>query len=68
MPTKLQTHRCQIFLMKKVLNTQNIDIMYCPAGEMLANFKTKPSQGNLFQNFRDAMTGFTLKRETILVD
>ena len=30
-------------------------IAYCPTGDMLANFFTKPFQGSLFHKFQDAL-------------
>ena len=44
-----------------------ITIRHCPTLEMLADFFTKPLQGNLFRSFRDVILGYnhvgTLKRE-----
>ena len=39
------------------LDTNNINIVYCPPGAMLADFYTKPLQGSLFCNFRDVIIG-----------
>ena len=43
-------------------------MIYCPTGEMLADFYTKPLQGNLYRIFRDVIMGLkhisTLKEIT----
>ena len=36
------------FFMKHRLDTKNTNVVYCPTGEMLADFYTKPLQGKLF--------------------
>ena len=46
------------FFIKDRLNTENIKIEYCPTGQMIADFFTKPLQGNLFRNFRDLVLGY----------
>ena len=60
------------FFMKNRFDTENINVVYCPTGEMLADFYTKPLQGSLFRKFRDVIMGLqhisTLKAEPILVD
>jgi len=43
--------------MKDRSESENISVVYCPTEEMLANFFTKPLQGNLFQKFRDVLSG-----------
>ena len=43
--------------MKNRLDTENIKVVYCPTGEMLADFYTKPLQGNLYRRFRDVIMG-----------
>ena len=45
------------FFMKNRLDTENINVVYCPTDEMLADFYTKPLQGNLFKKFRDVVMG-----------
>ena len=34
-----------------------MSVQYCPTGEMLADFYTKPIQGGLFTKFRDILMG-----------
>ena len=45
------------FFIKDVLKRENIDIEYCPTGIMIADFFTKPLQGNLFKKLRDIIMG-----------
>ena len=35
----------------------NIEVKYCPTGEMIGDFMTKPKQGRDFKRFRDDMMG-----------
>jgi hypothetical protein len=37
--------------------------MYCPTGEMIADFFTKPLQGAQFYKFRDAILGIKAEDE-----
>ena len=57
-----------LFFMKNRLDTENINVVYCPTNEMLADFYTKPLQGALFRKFRDVIMGLlhinTLKMPT----
>jgi hypothetical protein len=45
------------FFMKDRIKTENIDIVYCPTEQMLADFFTKPLQGSLFEKFRKVLMG-----------
>ena len=45
------------FFIKNRSDTDNINVLYCPTGEILADLYTKPLQGNLFQKFRDVIMG-----------
>ena len=60
------------FFMKNRLDTENINITYCPTEEMLADLYAKPLQSNLFRIFRDVVMGLkhisTLKRPPISAD
>ena len=38
-------------------DTENINVVYCPTSEMLADFYTNPLQGALFKKFRDVIMG-----------
>jgi hypothetical protein len=46
------------FFMKDRIKTENIDIVYCPTEQMLADFFTKPLQGKLFEKFRRVLMGY----------
>lgn len=46
------------FFIKDRLNTEKITVEYCPTGKMIADFFTKPLQGNLFRKFRDLVLGY----------
>ena len=60
------------FFMKNRLDTENINVVYCPTEDMLADLYTKPLQDNLFRKCRDMVMGLkhisTLKRVPILSD
>jgi hypothetical protein len=56
------------FFVKDRVDKKELDIVYCPTEEMLADYFTKPLQGRLFTMFREVIMGWkhvnTLKRET----
>ena len=58
--------------MKNRLDTQNINVIYCPTGKVPADLYTKPLQDSLFHKFKDVIMGLRqaslLKRETTIVD
>ena len=39
----------RFFFMKNRLDTENINVVYCPISKMLAGFYAKPLQGALFR-------------------
>jgi hypothetical protein len=41
------------FFVTDRINAKEISVEYCPTGEMIADFFTKPLQGSLFKKFRD---------------
>ena len=41
-----------------LLNSEKIQVEYCPTEMMLADFFTKPLQGALFRKFRDVVLGY----------
>ena len=45
------------FFIKDRLGIENIEVRHCPTEEMLADFFTKPLQGNLFRKFREVIQG-----------
>ena len=46
------------FWIKDRLDSENIQVKYCPTEKMLADFFTKPLQGSLFRKFRDVILGY----------
>jgi hypothetical protein len=38
----------------------NVSLVWCPTGDMISNFMTKPLQGALFQKFTDQIMGMIL--------
>ena len=46
------------FFIKDRCESEGIDIKYCPTEIMIADFFTKPLQGNLFRKFRDVILGY----------
>jgi hypothetical protein len=47
------------FWIKDRTTANGITIRHCPTLEMLADFFTKPLQGNLFRRFRDVILGYS---------
>ena len=56
------------FWVKDRVKSENIDIVHCPTEAMLADFFTKPLQGQLFEKFKKVLMGHahidTLKQNT----
>ena len=46
------------FWIKDRIESENIKVEYCPTEKMVADFFTKPLQGNLFRKFRDVVMGY----------
>jgi hypothetical protein len=44
--------KAKYFLMKDYYNAGEIDLQYCPTGQMWADVLTKPLQGQLFSDMR----------------
>ena len=45
------------FFAKDRVDTEGIDIVYCPTEQMLADFFTKPLQGSLFRRLKAVLMG-----------
>ena len=45
------------FFIKDKVDAGDIEIVYCPTGDMLADYFTKPLQGNQFKAFRELILG-----------
>ena len=56
-----QSHAINIryFFVTNQVSLKNIVIKYCPTGQMVADFFTKPLQGKKFRDFRDMILGIT---------
>ena len=48
------------FYIKDIADKELTTIEYCPTDKILADFFTKPLQGELFQRFRDVILGYKL--------
>ena len=46
------------FFVKDRVDSGEVKIVYCPTGRMLADYFTKPLQGNLFKKFRAVIMGW----------
>ena len=46
------------FWIKDRLKSEKIQVIYCPTAKMIADFFTKPLQGNLFRKLRDVVLGY----------
>ena len=47
------------FWVKDRVDKKEVEIKYCPTTLMLADYYTKPLQGNVFRRFRDVIMGYT---------
>jgi hypothetical protein len=45
------------FVVTDRINKQELNMEWCPTGDMIADFMTKPTQGALFRKFRDQIMG-----------
>ena len=50
---EIKTYEHQVLLVNDRVDRGEIDIIYCPAEEMLGDFHSKPLQGGLFRKFRN---------------
>mgnify|MGYP003305295594 CR=1 FL=1 len=55
--TGLGISTSDIFFIKDTVDRENITVTHCPTEQMIADFFTKPLQGNLFRNMRDIIMG-----------
>jgi hypothetical protein len=46
------------FFIKDQVDAKKLQIVYCPTGQMLVDYFTKPLQGKLFHLFRDVIMGW----------
>ena len=47
------------FFVKNLIDRKQIRVVYCPTGKMLADFFTKPLQGELYRYFRNIIMGYS---------
>ena len=47
------------FFIKDKVDQGDIEIIYCPTGDMVGDFFTKPLRGSQFQNFRERILGLS---------
>ena len=47
----------QYFFITDRVAQGNVSLVWCPAGDMIGDFSTKPLQGALFRKFRDHIMG-----------
>ena len=45
------------------INAKEISIKWCPTGDLVSDFLTKPTQGALFRKFRDVIMGVVPHQE-----
>ena len=51
----------QYFFLTNQVAQGNLSIKYCPTGQMIMDYHTKPLQGTKFRKFRDAIMGHNYK-------
>ena len=47
----------RFFFVHDRVKTGKVDVVYCPTDKMVADFFTKPLQGNIFKKFRASVRG-----------
>jgi hypothetical protein len=50
------------FITDRVIK-EEVSVVWCPAGDMIGYYATKPLQGDLFRKFRDQIMGLTPARD-----
>jgi hypothetical protein len=50
------------FITDRVSN-EEVSVVWCPTGDIIGDYATKPLQGALFQKFRDQIMGVTPARD-----
>jgi hypothetical protein len=51
-----------LFITDRV-SKEEVSVVWCPTGEMIGDYETKPLQGALFREFRDKIMGVTPARD-----
>jgi len=66
MSKKTKHMEIRYFYVKDRVNGNDIKIKYCPTEKMIADFLTKPLQGELFRKFRAVLMGHVHLSEAML--
>jgi hypothetical protein len=53
----------QYFFITDRLSKEEVSVVWCPTGDMIGDYATKPLQGALFLKFRDHIMGVTPSRD-----
>jgi hypothetical protein len=51
------------FFITDILRKEEVLVLWCPTGDMIGDYATKPLQGALFRKFRDQIMGVTPARD-----
>jgi hypothetical protein len=51
------------FFITERVNKGDVSLVWCPTGDMIGDFMTKPLQGALFRKFRDQIMGVVPARD-----
>jgi hypothetical protein len=52
------------FFITACVKKEEVSVVWCPTGDMIGDFATKPLQGALFRKFRDQIMGVTPARDS----
>ena len=45
------------FFITDMVKNGEVSVVWCPTGDMIGDYMTKPLQGDMFRNFRDQIMG-----------
>jgi hypothetical protein len=45
------------FFITDIVSKEEVSVVWCPTGDMIGDYATKPLQGALFRKFRDEIMG-----------
>jgi hypothetical protein len=51
--------RIRFFFIKQFIDSKEMELIYCPTEDMIADILTKPLSGELFRKLRDYLLGYT---------
>jgi hypothetical protein len=52
-----QEHLTFVIFLKDQIELGNVEVQYCPTGEMTSDYMSKPLQGKLFRKFKNEIMG-----------